>query len=413
MVGFCDSLDGAPGGQDYLGIYDGFSRASQGFTFSAWVNPSAALSGARLLDMGNGDGRDNIVIARHLATDTLALDVFNGTAKSRTVLVPGALPVHQWGHLAVTIQGLAVKVYRNGILIHADSLNQPVSSAQRSQSFLGKNSGSAAGYYQGKLDQVELSYLPRGADWIKLSHANQVPGGKLVSLRRELPCQPSLQALRDTAVAEGSPIDLYLRADCALEYAWSVLSGPAPRILDPFMDTLQVLLPRVAGDTTIVFQLEALFQDTTWTSAVRVRVLETIPDPVFTLPDSLSWNGRDTLAIRPVISNLAALQAGSVPALTWSWTLEGIPVDTAWRADGLRLVNPQGMGEIRVGLCLHNNGAPACRKTRVKVDATTSLARQPGRAAEAGEGRAFRDVAGRLRKSGPAYPARFPWRMQP
>jgi hypothetical protein len=187
--------------------------------------------------------------------------------------------------------------------------------------------------------------------------------------------------------------------------------------MDPDVKTLQVFLPRVLQDEVLVYRFTARYGDSVRTHDVRVTVRETIPDPAWSFDPIPPWQGSDTLAIRAQVSNLAAMGSGRDSLIVWSWTVSGPKVDTAWGAGRLLLWNPESVGPIKVGLCLHNGGAAVCKETLVDLNAAAASVRlRPSRSAAAGEARSFRDVSGRLRPAqgrGPglaAFPARAPAR---
>jgi hypothetical protein len=121
-------------------------------------------------------------------------------------------------------------------------------------------------------------------------------------------------------------------------------------------------------------------------------VKEAIPDPIFSLPSDLAWNGTDSLLVTPVISNLAAIKASAQPHLRYSWTMADLAADTAWRDSGLMLKTTSEGGELTLGLCLDNNGPAICKSMTVSVKAATGL--MPSAA------------AGEARKAAPAFDAR-------
>jgi hypothetical protein len=188
------------------------------------------------------------------------------------------------------------------------------------------------------------------------------------------------------------------------------LSGPAPRILDPETKTLTINLPRVAGDTVIVYRFTAAYGDSAPYRDVRVRIREAIPEPVFSLPAGLAWSGKEAIAFQPAITNLAALKASRDTALHWSWTLTGPETDTAWLKDGLTLKSAAAEGKLEVGLCLDNSGPAVCRTAAITVSRTAGTvglilireARSVREAKAAPEARGFRDATGRLRTGTPS-----------
>jgi len=174
-------------------------------------------------------------------------------------------------------------------------------------------------------------------------------------------------------VNEGSTLVLSAAADCATSFAWSALSGPAPRILDPETKALTVTLPRIAGDTAVVYRFSAVYADSSPYRDVKVHIKESIPEPAFTFPANLTWNGKDTVPFRPAVANLAAIKASRDSILIWNWTLMGTAADTLWLKDGLMLQSsPEG--KLQIGLCLNNNGPATCKTATMTVSATTALA---------------------------------------
>ena len=201
-------------------------------------------------------------------------------------------------------------------------------------------------------------------------------------------------------MAEGSQLVLRGKADCATSWEWSRLSGPAPRILDPEAAELAVSLPRITHDTVIAYRFTARFGDSVAARDVAVKIRETIPDPIFTLGAVPSWNGRDSVALRPAISNLAAIKASRDSVLHYAWTVSGPPMDTLQKDGALILASAKEAGIRTIGLCLDNGGAAACRSFDMAVDPGIIVglvnAREPVRRANPLAG--WRDAMGRLHR---------------
>jgi hypothetical protein len=140
---------------------------------------------------------------------------------------------------------------------------------------------------------------------------------------------------------------------------------------------------------------------------VSVRIKEAVPEPVFTLPAGLVWNGRDAMIFRPSISNLPAIKASRDTAIHWAWTVSGLEADTAWVKDGLNLRSTAAEGTLMVGLCLDNSGPAACQTASITVSriagSSSSVLARPASARPAqAQDRAFRDASGRLRSGSPS-----------
>jgi hypothetical protein len=182
-------------------------------------------------------------------------------------------------------------------------------------------------------------------------------------------------------VDEGQPVKLAGTAACASQRQWSVVSGPGPRILDPEIDTLNFLAPRVSADSVIVLRFSAQYFGGPAVKDIRIKVREAIPDPKFTLPPPGKWKGSKTYVVRPTLTNSAALKASKYsPPLRYQWSLAAQVADTALGGDSLQLSNPTQGGNLDVTLCMDNGGASLCLVHTVDVDlASVSLALRAAR----------------------------------
>lgn len=367
VIGLSDSLDGgAPG--DHLDIGDGYANWTAGFTFSAWVRPTASKTWARILDFGNGADAYNIIMGREGATDNFTIRVYGASGSVNSIHnTPAFFTLNQWQHVIVTYRPAdsALILIRNGALFWSGKLGIPIANTNRTQNFLGRSNWSQDQYWQGNLDEVRLDRVYRGPAWNILAYQNQRDSSVLVTFRTPPTCQERFAVPRDTAIAEGTALDLVATADCATAYTWSVASGLQVRILDPATKSLSFSAPRVVGDTQVTFRFEAVMAASSPFGQVRVRVLESIPEPRFTLPDSVAWGGRDSLVLGPAFTNLAAVKASRDSVLTFRWTLASGTADTAWRGDSLVVRRPDPAEPITVRLCVDNRGPAICDETRI------------------------------------------------
>ena len=176
-----------------------------------------------------------------------------------------------------------------------------------------------------------------------------------------------VQVSRDTSVEEGKPVKLWGKANCADRVEWSVVSGPAPRLTDPGVDTLIFPAPRVTRDTAVRYRFTAYSGGEQRTLPVVLRVLEAVPDPDFTLAAELAWNGAAPLVLRPTLLNKARLDLVRGYPLRYLWSLDPDVADTAVAGDSLVLRNPAADGILVASLCLDNGGEAHCDTTRVDV----------------------------------------------
>jgi hypothetical protein len=269
---------------------DGYGELGGRMTFTVWAFPAADKPGSHLLDLGNGDDADNIIVGRWDTTAGFAFHNYSGMNRS-TLIAPGQLVQDQWQMLGVTVSGRAVKLYKNGAQVLSDSVDFPISALPRYLCFLGRSNSAQSDYFQGKLDEAELSETVRGADWMKFSYQNQKPGQSIPAIRKAPACARSFGVPADTSAPGGSEMFLKAQADCASNVAWSVSSGPPVRILDPERTDLNIALPLVADDTVLILRFTAVFGDSIRSGDVRIHVEGAQPTSLSLLPTTRDRTG--------------------------------------------------------------------------------------------------------------------------
>ena len=174
------------------------------------------------------------------------------------------------------------------------------------------------------------------------------------------------------SVDEGQPFSLAGTAGCADNYRWSVLSGPAPKILDPEVLSMSLTAPRISKDTVLAYQFEANYGGTPVAKQVTVRIKDAIPDPKFTLVEIPEWSGGSTLVLRPTLTNAAELKSAKyVPPLRYQWLISDSIIDTLQGGDSLVLVRPLENGTVVLQGCIDNGGMVACENMKMMVKVVT------------------------------------------
>lgn len=185
----------------------------------------------------------------------------------------------------------------------------------------------------------------------------------------------TVEVAGDTTVKEGQSVAIFGKSACADRFEWSIVSGPAPRLLDPGVDTLSIVAPRVTGDTTLVYRFTAFLGDSMAYREVSVRITETIPDPNFTMAAAVAWNGASPLVLKPTVINKALLDLFPAQPLRYAWSLNPIAAESAPGGDSLILKDPVADGPMDAVLCMDNGGLIVCDTTRVDVKrGSTSIA---------------------------------------
>ena len=365
LIGLADNFDGETPG-DYLDLGDGYTEFGNGFTYSVWAYPTARKKWNHLLDLGNGAPGENIILNRVDTTNDMALHNYNGATATGILRTKNVWALNQWQYFVITVSGKNAKLYKNGLLIDTATLTNTISTVSRTENFIAKSNWATDDYYQGKLDEPELSKVARSDAWIKLSYQNQKANQSLVTVKLPNRCQSAFTGPADTSGNEGATLNLLATTQCATSFAWTVVSGPAPKILDPEVKILSVTLPRVTKDTAMVYRFTAVYPDSSSHKDVRILIKESIPDPDFTMPADPNWNGTDLYKFRPTINNIPAIIVTRDSVINWAWTLTGPAADTLWLKDGL-LLKSAAAGKLQVKLCLDNGGAPICKTSTVTV----------------------------------------------
>lgn len=398
IIGFADSLKGGGSSGGYLDIGDGYSSFPSGFTFSTWALPTIENYWAHFLDMGNGSGHEanNIVLHQHNGTQILSFESYVDNRVGVALEGAGAVVKDRWRHYTVTAEGSDFRLYVDGKLMERSVEARPIADVYRTENYLGTSNPKVGGFFVGKMDEPSISAVARSPSWIKLSYESQRTDQQVVTFLPGQACQVKMGAFGDTVVAEGVMFRLTGVANCATAYLWTPVSGPTPRILDPAVKVLDIMAPRVAQDTVLVYRFTSAIDGMEFSREIRVRVLEKVPDVDFTLPNFVDWSGLAPLSLTPVIANLAAIQASPFPELRFRWFIDTLWGDTTWSGTLLIMKVPWPQGSFKVMLCLDNQGAASCRETTVRVGPNVSVRAQGSREIRTlAPGKAF-DAKGRL-----------------
>ncbi len=154
----------------YLSLPSGFSAFAGGLTIEAWVRPTTPRNFARVIDLGNGEATDNIVLYRWVLTEELVYEVHDPGFQFRQagVLVNGA-----WQYLAVTHQPDGVATISRDAIAAGSRTGVPLPSAvTRTSNFIGRSNWAVDDLYQGDMDELRISNVPRSSAWLDAQYAS-------------------------------------------------------------------------------------------------------------------------------------------------------------------------------------------------------------------------------------------------
>lgn len=157
VAGAAAKFDGI---DDYIDLPDGFADFTNGFSVSAWVFPTGVNSWQRIVDLGNGQASNNIVVSRRAAGNELVIEVFDGiTSGGQVTTADPVLELNQWQHIAVSIFDTGeVSVYKNGVAvaISGSPTTAVPNNVVRTSNFIGRSNWSTDAYYEGRYAEVAI-----------------------------------------------------------------------------------------------------------------------------------------------------------------------------------------------------------------------------------------------------------------
>nr|MCU0794904.1 autotransporter-associated beta strand repeat-containing protein [Akkermansiaceae bacterium] len=99
-----------------------------------------------------------------------------------------------------------------------------------------------------------------------------------------------------------------------------------------------------------------------------VTVVVAPPLPEFTLSAPATWDGRTTITVQPVISNLSLLQANNGTNFTYQWSTGNLAVTQTTSPAIMTLTRSQGSGSLLVTLTINNGTENVTRSASIVVE---------------------------------------------
>jgi hypothetical protein len=272
----------------------------------------------------------------------------------------------QWYHLVYTKASGTGRLYVNGVLDSTGSGGSFSAITNPQGLSLEMNGG------DGDVDEARISKVARSADWVKLEYENQKPVqtlvGGLVPSGSNFSVTPNPVTMNEAATTT-----LTAQAGGAQKVYWILKKNGQDTVIATDQLTFNYTAPRVTGNDSAVIQFKAVFAGGTQTIDVPLAVIDTVPDPVFTLvPSTTSWDGCTTMTVTANISNLAAMQAAGFGTLNYKWSVSGVAVTKQTSNGTLTLTRSQGSGPMNVSLTIDNGGNPVSQSTIINVQEPAS-----------------------------------------
>jgi hypothetical protein len=358
MIGLARRFDDGRGiacGEAIAGLPVG----SEPNTTQAWIR--AEQVNTTVVGWGNEQGQGKVIMGVR-SPPHVRMDCYfsNGNVAGES-----RLPMSEWVHVVHTYAPGESRLYVNGRLDGVTTQKDPPLNIRTpARMWIG-------GWYgnyrlRGDIDEVRISNVARSADWVRLEYENQKPMQTLVGTLVQPGDAFSVSQERVT-LDEGKSVTLTAKAGGAEKIYWLVTRDGRETVVaaDTFSYTFDA--GRVVGDASCTVRLKAIYPDSVKVAAVPVTVREAIPEPRFTLKSPAVWNGRDTIAVVPLIDNLESMQAAQAGELRTRWTVSGGAVIKEIAPDRLILKRSQFSGALTVHAQIDNGGTATAATTTIQV----------------------------------------------
>jgi RHS repeat-associated protein len=216
FIGGGGSFNGSS--SQYIALPDSSSlKPTTALALEAWVNPSSANGFNKIFDLDyRGDGSWNppyFSYSLTLTNNPQPTFFVSSNGSVSGVTAGTQLPLSAWSHLVGTYDGQQARIFVNGI---AD----PNSVAVSGNIDYGTSKGVTIGKdginspltegWNGQLDELRISSVPRSADWIATEFNNQNSPGTFFSISNETPAAipPMITSVSPTAVEPGTQMTI-------------------------------------------------------------------------------------------------------------------------------------------------------------------------------------------------------------
>jgi hypothetical protein len=130
------------------------------FSISLWIYPSLNGSWSRIIDFGNGDSNDNIILGFSGTSLNIFLEIWSGSTSVLNIVSSQPLLTSQWQFIAATFNGTNGRIYFNDTLTTTDSFNTNgyslSTNLSRTNCYIGKSNWPADGFSNSFLDDLRF-----------------------------------------------------------------------------------------------------------------------------------------------------------------------------------------------------------------------------------------------------------------
>jgi hypothetical protein len=140
----------------YAYLPAGFDDFTSGITIMAFVRFESANNWERILDFGNGDEDNNILLARAGTSNDLRFDNYTGTTLSLPITtLDGGISNTDWGFYAIRLDGLSYKILNQLTNSSGPSSALPTN-VVRTNKYIGRSNWAGDAYFAGKIGIIAI-----------------------------------------------------------------------------------------------------------------------------------------------------------------------------------------------------------------------------------------------------------------
>jgi hypothetical protein len=129
------------------------------FTISVWVYPSNVGGSSRIIDFGNGEGSDNILLSLS-SVNTLQPNFYILSGLKYVFTATSAINItfNQWQFFVTTFNGTNARIYLNGTLVADSNIQNHTRQFNiwRNSCYIGKSNWAQDGYSHSYLDDLRF-----------------------------------------------------------------------------------------------------------------------------------------------------------------------------------------------------------------------------------------------------------------
>ena len=248
MIGNCKDFDGSTSYMNTVGTATGKLAfdASSHYTLSAWFYSDIISGGDYIISKG----QDHYALYLR-STSPFNLSIAETNTRRESAEVASAGMAGRWVHTVGVRNGASVSLYVDGALATSTMTTANATRSTTPVVQLGRRSSDGTQYFDGKIDEAEISNVARSADWIKLCYQNQKESQVLLNVGAGAPpvYSPATPSLTSPANAA---TDIAL----APTLTWGTVSGAATYRVQ--LSTISTFVTTVVDDSTLTVGTKAI-----------------------------------------------------------------------------------------------------------------------------------------------------------